>query len=83
MTRRDDDLPAKAVHGDPLDVTDSDPGGNTPHGLEGDMGVSSGRVGELREGGGKGTHGAGVPHPGATSPATDQQDPTDEVPGRS
>lgn len=61
--------------GEPDEVTDSDPSGNTPHGLAGGMGISSERVGHLREGGGEGTHGAGVPHPGAPEPATDQQDP--------
>lgn len=64
--------------GEPDEVTDSDPSGNSPQGLAGDLGVSSERVGQLREGGGEGTHGAGVAHPGATEPATDQQDPPPE-----
>lgn len=47
------------------DVTDSDPNGNTPEGLAGDMGLSSERVGPLRGSPREATHGAGPAHPEA------------------
>ena len=56
------------------DVTDSDPGGNTPHGLDGDLGISSERVGPLRGSSEEGTHGAGA--------APDDGEP-DDVPEKS
>jgi hypothetical protein len=52
-------------------VTDSDPSGNTPHGLAGGMGVSSERTGHATGAQGEVTHGAMDPFP---------ELPTDEDP---
>ena len=52
--------------------------GNTPHGLAGDMGVSSERVGPLRGSTQDNTHGAGPAHPEAPYDADEQGRATSE-----
>ena len=55
-------------------VTDSDPSGNSPHGLSGDLGISSERTGEMHRTGEVGTHAAGRPQ------AEFSEDPAEDAP---
>lgn len=61
-------------------VTDSDPGGNGPHGLAGGMGVSSERTGHVSGAQGEATHGALDPYPDLP---TDEDPPPEQSGGGS
>jgi hypothetical protein len=63
-----------------LQVTDSDPSGNGPHGLAGGMGVSSERTGPVSGAEGEATHGVVDPYPELP---TDEDPPPEQSAGGS
>lgn len=60
---------------EPADLLDSDPGGNSPEGLAGDLGISSERVEKVRGQAEPATHGAETTHPGADADLPETHDP--------
>ena len=75
----DDQSTPRTDRSDPQ-VTDSDPGGNGPHGLAGGMGVSSERTGHVSGAQGEATHGALDPYPDLP---TDEDPPPEQSGGGS
>ena len=67
-----DQVPDLSTEDVTADVTESDPNGNGPDGLAGEMGVSSERVGSFERVPGEATHAKGPANPDAPRDADDQ-----------